>query len=163
VPWLPRMDTVSLSPLGSTLTRLVGWAGPLSRLRAVCDRLSHGKCVSVGASPRVVRLVPLTACVFCLSSRACGPWFVGAAQALVDLETSSKDLAADLKDVSISAVKEFEISANKKALVIYVPFRQHKRFQKISARLVRELEKKFAGKHVFIMANRTILSQAVRA
>jgi len=62
--------------------------------------------------------------------------------------------------VSISAVKEFEISANKKALVIYVPFRQHKRFQKISARLVRELEKKFAGKHVFIMANRTILSQA---
>ncbi len=87
------------------------------------------------------------------------------AQALTDLENSpsSKDLAADLKDVSITAVKEIDISANKKALVVYVPFRQHKRFQKISARLVRELEKKFPNKHVFIVANRTILSQAVRS
>merc|ERR1712023_402703 len=46
----------------------------------------------------------------------------------------------------------------KKAVVIFVPFRLHKRFQKIQGRLIRELEKKFSGKHVCFVAQRTILS-----
>ena len=43
--------------------------------------------------------------------------------------------------------------------MIFVPFRLHKRFQKIQARLIRELEKKFSGKHVLFLAQRTIMSK----
>jgi hypothetical protein len=81
---------------------------------------------------------------------------------LTDIESSSKDLAADLKDLYISSVKEVEVAAGKKALVIFVPFRQHKKFQKINSRIVRELEKKFAGKHVLFIAQRTIMAKSVR-
>mmetsp|Transcript_2502 Transcript_2502/g.5879 ORF Transcript_2502/g.5879 Transcript_2502/m.5879 type:complete len:129 (+) Transcript_2502:266-652(+) len=37
-----------------------------------------------------------------------------------------------------------------------VPFRLRKAFQKIQERLVRELEKKFSGKHVVVIAHRRI-------
>ncbi len=83
-------------------------------------------------------------------------------QAISDLENSSKDLAADLKDLYISSVKEVEVGAGKKALLVFVPFRLHKKFQKINSRIVRELEKKFANKHVLFIAQRTIMSKSVR-
>ena len=41
---------------------------------------------------------------------------------------------------------------NKKAIVIFVPVPQLKAYQKIQPRLVRELEKKFSGKHVIFVA-----------
>jgi len=41
--------------------------------------------------------------------------------------------------------------------VIHVPFRLLKAFHKVQMRLVRELEKKFSGKDVVIVANRRIL------
>ena len=40
----------------------------------------------------------------------------------------------------------------KKAIIIFVPVPQLKAFQKIETRLVRELEKKFSGKHVVFIA-----------
>lgn len=80
------------------------------------------------------------------------------ARAFVELEVTSKDLSGDLRDLFITSVKEIECSANKKAVVIFVPYRLHKRFQKIQSRLIRELEKKFSGKHVCFVAQRTILS-----
>jgi small subunit ribosomal protein S7e len=80
------------------------------------------------------------------------------AKALVELEIASKDLSGELRDLFISSAKEVEIAAGKKAVVIFVPYRLHKRFQKIQSRLTRELEKKFSGKHVIIIAQRTILS-----
>jgi len=75
--------------------------------------------------------------------------------------------SADLKDLYITSAKEVELpTANnqpkKTAIVIFVPFRLHKRFQKIQSRLVRELEKKFANKHVVFLAQRTIMSKTVR-
>lgn len=39
----------------------------------------------------------------------------------------------------------------KKAIVIFVPVPQLKAYQKIHTRLVRELEKKFSGKHVLLI------------
>ena len=46
-----------------------------------------------------------------------------------------------------------EIDAqNKKAIVIFVPVPQLRAYQKIQTRLVRELEKKFSGKHVVFIA-----------
>eukprot|EP00455_Lapot_gusevi_P017764 TRINITY_DN1958_c0_g1_i2.p2 TRINITY_DN1958_c0_g1~~TRINITY_DN1958_c0_g1_i2.p2 ORF type:complete len:199 (-),score=94.28 TRINITY_DN1958_c0_g1_i2:106-672(-) len=80
------------------------------------------------------------------------------AQALSDLE-NSKDWS-DLKELYISSVKEIEVVAGKKALAIFVPFRLHKRFQKIIPKLIRELEKKFNNRHVVFIAQRTILSKS---
>lgn len=80
------------------------------------------------------------------------------AKALVELEISSKDMSGDLRDLFFLSAKEIEVSAGKKAIVIFVPYRLHHRFQKLQSRLIRELEKKFSGKHVLILAQRTILS-----
>lgn len=44
---------------------------------------------------------------------------------------------------------QMDVAGNRKAVVIYVPFRLRKAFRKIHLRLVRELEKKFSGKVVF--------------
>merc|ERR1711934_876392 len=49
-----------------------------------------------------------------------------------------------------------------KAIVVFVPVPQLKAFQKIQTRLVRELEKKFSGKHVVFVAQRRILPKPTR-
>ena len=46
--------------------------------------------------------------------------------------------------------------------MIFVPVPQLKSFQKIQTRLVRELEKKFSGKHVVFIAQRRILPKPTR-
>mmetsp|Transcript_34911 Transcript_34911/g.76313 ORF Transcript_34911/g.76313 Transcript_34911/m.76313 type:complete len:193 (-) Transcript_34911:113-691(-) len=79
------------------------------------------------------------------------------AQALFDLEATNSELKADLKDLYISGAKEMDITTGRKAVVITIPFRLLKAFHKIQQRLVRELEKKFSGKDVVLVANRRIL------
>ena len=55
-----------------------------------------------------------------------------------------------------------DVSGNRKAVVVYVPFRLRKAFRKIHLRLVRELEKKFSGKvlsHFYVIpSERDLLS-----
>jgi len=82
-------------------------------------------------------------------------------QALLDLEVNS-DLKASLRELHITAAKEVECSGGKKAIVVFVPVPQLKAFQKIQTRLVRELEKKFSGKHVVFVAQRRILAKPTR-
>merc|ERR1711860_368474 len=82
-------------------------------------------------------------------------------QALLDLEVHS-DLKASLRELHITAVKEVDCAGGKRAIVIFVPVPQLSAFQKIQARLVRELEKKFAGKHVVFVAQRRILAKPTR-
>merc|ERR1711953_1589723 len=65
--------------------------------------------------------------------------------ALMELESSS-DLKAQLRELFIRSAQEVEIGKGNKA------------FQKIQVRLVRELEKKFSGKHVVFIAQRKILA-----
>jgi len=48
------------------------------------------------------------------------------------------------------------------AVIIYVPIPQQKVFQKIQIILVRELEKKFSGKHVVVIGERKILPKPTR-
>eukprot|EP00735_Rhodelphis_limneticus_P008760 TRINITY_DN2245_c0_g1::TRINITY_DN2245_c0_g1_i1::g.6923::m.6923 TRINITY_DN2245_c0_g1::TRINITY_DN2245_c0_g1_i1::g.6923 ORF type:complete len:211 (+),score=95.45,sp/P62083/RS7_RAT/63.35/2e-81,Ribosomal_S7e/PF01251.13/3.2e-86,AAA_24/PF13479.1/0.094 TRINITY_DN2245_c0_g1_i1:53-634(+) len=79
------------------------------------------------------------------------------AQALFDLEVSGNDINHDLKDLVISAAKEFDVAGGKKAVAIFVPFPSLQKYHKIQQRLVRELEKKFSGKHVVIIGQRRIL------
>ena len=59
------------------------------------------------------------------------------------LKVSASELKADLHDLYISAAKELDLDGGRKAIIIFVPFRQLKDFHKIQSRLVRELEKKF--------------------
>jgi small subunit ribosomal protein S7e len=83
------------------------------------------------------------------------------AQALSDLQSSVKDLTADLTDLYITAAKEVVTTGpNRTAIVIFVPYKLHKKFQKIQERLIRDLQKKFSGKHVCFVAQRTILSKS---
>merc|ERR1711876_140574 len=82
-------------------------------------------------------------------------------QALLDLEVNS-DLKASLRELHVTAVKEVNAAGGKKAIVIFVPVPQLKAFQKIQSRLVRELEKKFSGKHVVFIAQRRILAKPTR-
>lgn len=49
-------------------------------------------------------------------------------------------------------LQEIEVGGGRKAIIIFVPVPQLKSFQKIQVRLVRELEKKFSGKHVVFIA-----------
>merc|ERR1712127_785444 len=82
------------------------------------------------------------------------------ASALMDLEANS-DLKAQLRELNISAAKEVDVGG-KKAVIISVPVPQLRSFQKIQTRLVRELEKKFSGKHVVFVAQRRILPKPTR-
>jgi len=80
------------------------------------------------------------------------------AQALFDLEATNAELKADLRDLYITSAKEIDVHGTaRKAIIVHVPYRLLKNFHKIQQRLVRELEKKFSGKDVVIVANRRIM------
>jgi len=74
---------------------------------------------------------------------------------------NTNDMRDVLSELMIAGAKECEVSG-KKAIIVYVPINQQKLYQKIHTRFIRELEKKFSGKHVFICAYRTILPKPAR-
>jgi small subunit ribosomal protein S7e len=73
------------------------------------------------------------------------------AQTLLDLEANT-DLKAQLRELHITGAREVDLQGGKKAIIIFVPVPQLRSFQKIQSRLVRELEKKFSGKHFVVIA-----------
>lgn len=73
---------------------------------------------------------------------------------------TSPDLKASLRDLYITAAKEVDCGGGKKAILLYVPYKLRKSFNKVHQRLVRELEKKFSGRTVLIIAQRTILGKS---
>ncbi|KAK6138986.1 hypothetical protein DH2020_027269 [Rehmannia glutinosa] len=79
------------------------------------------------------------------------------AQALFDLENTNQEIKSDLKDLYINSALQIDVSGGKKAVVIHVPYRLRKAFRKIHRRLVGELEKKFSGKEVVVLATRRIV------
>eukprot|EP00949_MAST-11_sp_MAST-11-sp1_P002596 g2596.t1 len=68
--------------------------------------------------------------------------------------SSIKSTIAKLKFL---AAKEVEVPGSKPAIVIFVPFKMLTAYHAIQKQLVVELEKKFNGQHVVIIAQRTIL------
>jgi len=77
-------------------------------------------------------------------------------QALLDLESSS-----DLKHKALffQAAKEVEIKQGKKAVILFVPYRNLKNYHERSEnflRIIRELEKKFSKQFVVIAQRRII-------
>jgi len=83
------------------------------------------------------------------------------AQTLLDLEATT-DLKAQLRELHITGAREVDIAGGKKAIILFVPVPQLKNFQKIQSRLVRELEKKFSGRHFVLIASRKILPKPTR-
>jgi len=81
-------------------------------------------------------------------------------QAILELEVNT-DLKGQLRELHIVAAREIE-TASKKAIVVFVPPPQLKAWQKVQPRIVRELEKKFSGRHVVFIARRTILKKPTR-
>merc|ERR1712062_757060 len=82
-------------------------------------------------------------------------------EALLDLEVNS-DLKHQLRELYITSAKELEIGGSRKCIIIFVPVPLLRNVQKIQVRLVRELEKKFSGEHVVIVAQRRILPKPTR-
>ncbi|KAK6795758.1 hypothetical protein RDI58_009213 [Solanum bulbocastanum] len=82
---------------------------------------------------------------------------VSVGQALFDLENTNQELKSELKDLYINSAVQIDVSGNRKAVVIHVPYRLRKAFRKVHVRLVRELEKKFSGKDVIFIATRRIV------
>merc|ERR1712234_71823 len=82
-------------------------------------------------------------------------------QTLLELEMNS-DLKSQLRELHVTAAKEVDVGGGKKAIVIFVPVPQLKAYQKIQTRLIRELEKKFSGRHVVFVAQRRILPKPTR-
>merc|ERR1712099_135813 len=84
-------------------------------------------------------------------------------QALVEVENNAAaDLKAPLKELYFKNAREFDVGSGRKAIAIFVPFPQLKSWQKIQQKVIRELEKKFSGKHVVILAQRRILPKPTR-
>lgn len=82
-------------------------------------------------------------------------------EALLDLEVNS-DLKTHLRELYITGARELDVADKKKCIIIFVPVPLLRQFQKIQVRLVRELEKKFSGKHVVVVAQRRILPKPTR-
>uniref|UniRef100_A0A8C8TAT9 40S ribosomal protein S7 n=1 Tax=Peromyscus maniculatus bairdii TaxID=230844 RepID=A0A8C8TAT9_PERMB len=87
----------------------------------------------------------------------------GISQALLELEMNS-ELKAQLRELNLTKAKEIEVGGGgRKAIIkILVPVPQLRSFQKIQVRMVRELEKKFSGRHGVLIAQRRVLPQPTR-
>lgn len=86
------------------------------------------------------------------------------AQAVYELQVNSDKLKGPLREVHITGAKEVDVGGGKQCIVIFVPVPHLSKFQKIvkERSLIEELEKKFSGKSVVIVAERRILAKESR-
>merc|ERR1719240_1936770 len=84
------------------------------------------------------------------------------AQELFNLEVGALEIKEQLRSLYITAAKQIDISGGSKAIILFVPFKQLAKYHEIQGKLVRELEKKLSGRHVVIIAQRTILNKNCR-
>jgi small subunit ribosomal protein S7e len=84
------------------------------------------KDAPIDAFEEQVAQVKMTYCCHVWWSQS---WSDSALQAIFDLQVQS-DLKADLQDLFITSAKEVEVSSNRKAIIIHVPFRLLKNFHR---------------------------------
>jgi small subunit ribosomal protein S7e len=86
------------------------------------------------------------------------------ALALYELQCNSDKLKAPLREVHITAAKEVDVGGGKLAIVIFVPVPHLAQFQKIikERSLIEELQKKFSGQPIVIIAERRIIRREGR-
>merc|ERR1712010_54573 len=78
------------------------------------------------------------------------------AQAFVDLEINNEELRSCLKNLYIVSAKEVVVNKSTAAIVVFIPYRLRDLFRKNQVRLVNELEKKFSGQHIVLVAKRNV-------
>merc|ERR1711879_706344 len=84
------------------------------------------------------------------------------AQAILDIQNNADAATKEqLMQLHLVAVKEVDVGG-RNALILMVPAPQVVGWQKIQTKIVRELEKKFSGKHVMIIGQRKVMAQEAR-
>merc|ERR1712018_1035556 len=84
------------------------------------------------------------------------------AQAILDIQNGADNVTKEqLMQLHLVAVKEMDVGG-RNALALMVPAPQVPGWQKIQTKIVRELEKKFSGKHVIIVGRRKIMPKEQR-
>jgi len=84
------------------------------------------------------------------------------ARHIFDLQTNAEpDFSKLLKELYIVGAKELDFG-DKRAIVVFVPYPKLKQFQLVHTKLVEDLESKFSGKDVVILAQRTILNRITK-
>eukprot|EP01115_Flamella_aegyptia_P013873 TRINITY_DN76115_c0_g1_i1.p1 TRINITY_DN76115_c0_g1~~TRINITY_DN76115_c0_g1_i1.p1 ORF type:complete len:198 (-),score=52.59 TRINITY_DN76115_c0_g1_i1:198-791(-) len=85
------------------------------------------------------------------------------AKALFEIQSSSvNDLKNELTQLHFSAARNVEVVPGKQSIILFVPFRLLQQFHRVQSRLIHELEKKFSGKQVVVVAQRKILRKPGR-
>jgi len=86
------------------------------------------------------------------------------AQAIYELQVNSDKLKGPLREVHITAAKEVDVGGGKQCIVVFVPVPMLGQFQKVikERSLIEELEKKFAGQSIIVIAERRILRKESR-
>merc|ERR1712018_1076231 len=86
----------------------------------------------------------------------------GVAQAILDIQNGADNATKEqLMQLHLVAVKEVDVGG-RNALILMVPAPQVVGWQKIQTKIVRELEKKFSGKHVMIIGQRKVMAKEAR-
>merc|ERR1719491_2414696 len=85
------------------------------------------------------------------------------AQTILEIQNGADAATKEqLVQLNINAVKEIDVGG-RNALILMVPAPQVAGWQKVQTKIVRELEKKFSGKHVLIIGGRNALILMVPA
>lgn len=84
------------------------------------------------------------------------------ASAILDIQNGADNATKEqLMQLHLVAVKEMDVGG-RNALALMVPAPQVVNWQKIQTKIVRELEKKFSGKHVMIIGQRKVMAKEAR-
>jgi len=80
-------------------------------------------------------------------------------QEILNLQNApaNEDIKSQLEALHIMSAQQVKLDSGKESIVVTVPFKLLKQFHQIQQRLVRELEKKFSGQYVVIVAARKIV------
>ena len=85
------------------------------------------------------------------------------AQTILEIQNGADAATKEqLMQLNVNAVKEIDVGG-RNALILMVPAPQVAGWQKVQTKIVRELEKKFSGKHVLIIGARKVMAKEAKA
>merc|ERR1712156_102809 len=84
------------------------------------------------------------------------------AQTLLEIQNGADAATKEqLMQLHVVAVKEIDVGG-RNALILMVPAQQVVGWQKVQTKIVRELEKKFSGKHVLVIGAQKVMAKEAR-
>jgi len=77
---------------------------------------------------------------------------------------SNEDIKEQLDELWFAGAVQLKLKdSGKDSILLFLPYRLLGKYRPVQTRLVRELEKKFAGQHVVVVAQRTLLPERSRS